>query len=96
MGRFRLSDRREVVKMPPRLHQATRQSVMKMSISGTSERKRARTVGTTQATGNKILQAFRNEGPVHDAARRLTRKPTDEEGAAIVAAASIAPSMTAG
>lgn len=64
-------------------------------MSGASHNEIARTFGATRATVNKI-HAFRNEGCIGGVAQRLARKTADQEGRAIVVAATISRFMTAG
>lgn len=82
--------------MLSRVDHATIQCVIKMLTNGTQKREIGRTVGASHATLTGILQDFQDEGDIHDAARSLSRKATNEDDRPIVAVASIDLSMTAG
>ncbi|KAH9361510.1 hypothetical protein HPB48_022284 [Haemaphysalis longicornis] len=61
---------------------------------GLAQPKIATAVGTTQSTVDRIIQAFRDEGRISDAARNYRRKTTEDEDCAMIAAAFADPFIT--
>lgn len=82
--------------MPPRVKVQTRQTIVRMSLNGTSQGKVARAVGITQTSLNRVVDAFRDERRVRDIGRKCPRKTTEGEDNAMVEGSCEDPLITAG
>lgn len=82
--------------MPPRIPLDTRLQVVHLSQGGASQRSIALKLGLNLHSVNRIMQAFRDEGRIGDAARApRPRSTTPEEDLLIVAAACDNPFLNA-
>ncbi|KAH9375821.1 hypothetical protein HPB48_009903 [Haemaphysalis longicornis] len=82
--------------MPPRIAQAKRLQIIRISMSGLAQKKIAQATGVAEASVGRIIRVYRDERWIADAPRCLTKKRTEEGDLQIASCVSDNPFITAG